>query len=325
MEKITIVIPNYNGEKYLKGCLQALVEDRKHPETPEFKILVVDNGSTDGSVPLMLENFPAVQTILLKENTGFCHAVNVGIRESKTPYVILLNNDTKIKTGFVKHLYMAIQRSPKIFSVSARMLMWDKPELIDDAGDYYCALGWAYARGKGKTAHCYEKPARVFSACGGAAIYRSDVFEEIGLFDENHFAYLEDLDIGYRARIHGYQNLYEPGAQVLHFGSASTGSRYNGRKTVLAASNSVYVIAKNMPLLQILLNFPFLCVGFLVKFLFFCKKGMGLLYLKGLWKGLKRSWSAEGRSHKVAFYPGNLKNYMQIQMELWGNLFRLKA
>lgn len=323
MKEITIVIPNYNGEKYLEGCLKALEEEGQYPETPEFEILVVDNGSTDGSISLLAERFPDVQTIFLKENTGFCHAVNVGIKKAAAPYVILLNNDTKVKTGFIKNLYFAVQKSPKIFSVSARMLMWDKPELIDDAGDYYCALGWAYGRGKGKPAHCYEKPVKVFSACGGAAIYRFSVFEEIGLFDENHFAYLEDLDIGYRARIWGYQNLYEPGAQVLHFGSASTGSRYNKRKTVLAAANSIYVIAKNMPVLQILLNLPFLCAGFLVKFLFFCKKGMGALYLKGLWKGLCRSLSLEGRSHKVPFCCKNLRNYLQIQLELWVNLFRL--
>ena len=87
------------------------------------------------------------------------------------------------------------------------MLMWDKPEMVDDAGDRYCVLGWAYARGKGKAASLYNDAAEVFSACGGAAIYRKTVFEEIGYFDEAHFAYLEDLDIGYRARIYGYRNI----------------------------------------------------------------------------------------------------------------------
>ncbi|MCM1185907.1 MAG: glycosyltransferase family 2 protein [Lachnoclostridium sp.] len=325
MDKITIVIPNYNGKKYLEGCLQALEKERECPETPEFEILVVDNGSADGSAESAAERFPDVKIVFLKENTGFCHAVNVGIRKSQAPYVILLNNDTKVKTGFVKNLYFAIKKRSDIFSVSAKMLMWDNPELIDDAGDYYCALGWAYGRGKGKPACRYEKPAEVFSACAGAAIYRRGIFEKIGLFDENHFAYLEDLDIGYRARIWGYCNFYEPKAEVLHFGSASTGSRYNERKTVLAASNSVYVIAKNMPLLQILCNLPFLSVGFLVKFLFFCKKGMGILYLKGLWKGFRRSVSREGRKCKVPFSSKNLRHYLRIQMELWANLFQLNS
>ena len=320
---ITVVIPNYNGINYLPECLQALESERQHPSTPDFTILVVDDCSTDDSVRLISERFPDVKTILLSKNTGFCHAVNVGIQEANTPYVILLNNDTKVKSGFIKALYTAIQRNSGIFSVSAKMLMWDKPELIDDAGDYYCALGWAYARGKGKPAASYDKPVTIFSACGGAAIYSKSGFNKIGLFDENHFAYLEDLDIGYRARINGFVNLYEPKAEVLHFGSASTGSRYNPQKTTLASSNSVYVVWKNMPFLQLLLNLPFLLTGFFIKFLFFCKKKMGILYLKGLWKGLRRCTDAKCRCNKVKFKWNNLGNYLRIQLELWINLFRL--
>ena len=323
MKEITVVIPNYNGKKYLIDCLMALDQETQNPDTPEFKVLVVDNGSKDGSVRILVELWPDVQKILLKENTGFCHAVNEGIQASETPYVILLNNDTKVQPGFIKGLYDAIKRDEKIFSVSAQMLMWDKPELIDDAGDRYCVLGWAYSRGKGKEAAKYEIPTEVFSACGGAVIYRKSVFEEIGLFDEAHFAYLEDLDIGYRARIHGYHNYYEPSAKVLHFGSASTGSRYNERKTILSSANNVYVIGKNMPILQLLWNLPFLLLGFFIKFLFFCRKKMGILYLKGLWTGFKRCFSPEGRKAKVPFRCKRLGNYLAIQGQLYINTIRI--
>ncbi len=98
MEKITIVIPNYNGKKYLEGCLQALEQERQCPKTPEFEILVVDNGSTDGSAESAAKQFPDVKIIFLKENTGFCHGVKVGIQKSQETYVILLNNDTKVNT-----------------------------------------------------------------------------------------------------------------------------------------------------------------------------------------------------------------------------------
>ena len=321
MKAVTVVIPNYNGMKYLPDCLASL--QKQQEGTPEFSVIVVDNGSTDGSVEELKDNWPEVETILLNENTGFDHAVNVGIEASGTPYVILLNNDTKVREGFVKALYEAIYRREDAFSVSARMLMWDRPELLDDAGDQYCVLGWAYSRGKGKAATGYEEPAEVFSACAGAAIYRKSVFDEIGLFDEEHFAYLEDLDIGYRARIYGYHNFYEPAAQVLHFGSASTGSRYNERKTVLSSANNVYVIYKNMPLLQLLINLPFLLMGFLIKFLFFCRKRMGILYLKGLWQGIKRSASKAGRAHKIPFRPVHLKNYFLIQGQLYLNTIRI--
>lgn len=321
MEKATVVIPNFNGIKFIKECLDALLA--QDIPASAYDIIVVDNGSTDGSRQLIEETFPGVSLIPMSSNTGFCHAVNVGIEAAQTPYVILLNNDTKIHPRFVGALCRALEARPGAFSVSARMRMWDRPELLDDAGDRYCALGWAYARGKGQPASRYGAPAEIFSACGGAAIYRKSVLDEIGLFDEIHFAYLEDLDLGYRARIYGWRSYYEPEAEVIHYGSASTGSRYNERKTLLAAANSVYVIAKNMPLLQQFWNLPFLLPGFFIKFLFFCRKGMGKLYLKGLWEGLKKSRSEEGKLRKIPFQWKHLPNYLAVQGQLYVNIFRL--
>lgn len=320
MAKITVVIPNYNGIKYLEGCLASLYQQEEG--TPDFDVLIVDNASGDGSIEQAEKLFPQVKIIRLQENTGFCHAVNVGIKSSETPYIILLNNDTKVKTGFIKSLCDAIEQDEQIFSVSAKMLMWDRPDLIDGAGDQYNVLGWAYARGKGKSAERYLQPVEVFSSCGGAVIYRRSILNKIGLFDELHFAYLEDLDLGYRARIHGYHNYYEPKAEVLHYGSASTGSRYNEFKTKLSSANNVYVIYKNMPIMQLLWNLPFLLGGFLVKWVFFVRKKMGWIYLKGLGTGIRRCFSKEGRSRKVRFHFCNLGNYIAIQWRLYVNLFK---
>lgn len=320
MKKITVVIPNFNGIRFLKGCLDAVADQEEG--TPEYEVLVIDNGSTDGSVAYLQERYPQVKVEALPENSGFCHAVNVGIRLAEAPYIILLNNDTKVKRGFVKALYEAIDREENAFSVSARMLMWDRPELIDDAGDRYCVLGWAYARGKGKPAGAYSRPCEVFASCGGAAVYRKSIFEKIGYFDEEHFAYLEDLDMGYRARIYGYRSYYEPAAEVIHYGSASSGSRYNEWKTALAAANNIYVVGKNMPLMQWIWNLPFLIPGFFLKYLFFCRKGMGKIYLRGLRTGLRRLTSPAGRAHKVPFCPQHLGNYLAIQGQLYLNLIR---
>lgn len=326
MSEITVVIPNYNGMKYLPECMTSLCE--RQEDAPEYEVLIIDNASADESVEYLEKEWcrksgVRVSLIPMSENTGFCHAVNLGIRKAQSPYVILLNNDTKVEQGFLRGLYDAIREDERIFSVSAKMLMWDKPELIDDAGDRYCALGWAYSRGKGRPADKYEKNVSVFSACGGAAIYRRSVFEEIGYFDENHFAYLEDLDIGYRARIYGYENRYEPAAAVLHYGSASTGSRYNMRKTELSSANNVCVIGKNMPLFQWILNLPFFLLGFGIKFLFFCKKRMGKLYLKGLAEGWKRTVGPVGKQAKVRFQWSHLWNYVKIQWQLYLNVFRI--
>jgi GT2 family glycosyltransferase len=145
---------------------------------------------------------------------------------------------------------------------------------------------------------------------------------ELGCFDETHFAYLEDVDIGYVARLRGYKNRFCPEAVVLHAGSAASGSRYNTFKTGLASRNSIYIIAKNMPLLQIVLNLPLLLIGFIIKYLFFCRKGMGFLYLRSLGQGLKLSFSKAARARKVRFKWKYLGYYLRVQLELYLNIFR---
>lgn len=320
MCKVTVVIPNYNGIRFLRECLDAVLSQA--PGTPEYEVLVIDNGSSDGSLELLRESYPQVRVEALPENTGFCHAVNLGFYRSSAPYVILLNNDTKVKPEFIKNLCYAIEKRPEAFAVSAKMLMWDHPELLDDAGDRYCAFGWAYARGKGKPADRYNEPCEIFAACAGAAIYRKSVLDAIGFFDEEHFAYMEDLDIGYRARIYGYRSYYEPGAEVIHYGSAASGSRYNAWKTSLASANNIYVVGKNMPLLQWIWNLPFLLPGFLAKYLFFCRKGMGKEYIRGFGRGLSRLFTPAGRSKRVRFSWKHLKNYLAIQWQLYLNVLR---
>ena len=319
MAKSTIVIPNYNGIKYIEACLESLFIGTD----TDFEVIMVDNASKDGSLELVKEKFPQVILIENQENTGFDKAVNQGILTSKTPYVILLNNDTRVELSFVHELEKAIEQAENIFSASAKMIALHDKEKLDDAGDYYCALGWAFARGKGKHPDLYDKSCDIFSSCAGAAIYRRRVFDEIGLFDENHFAYLEDIDIGYRAQLYGYRNVYAPEAVVYHAGSATSGSRYNAFKTRLASQNSIYIVYKNMPFLQILINVPFLLIGFLIKTLFFIKKGLGKEYVAGLMKGLRISVSEEGKRHKVVFTWKRFRFYVRVQCQLWCNLWRM--
>lgn len=318
-KKVTVIIPNYNGMKYIRNCLNGLEALKSESD---FHTILVDNGSTDGSLEVIRQEYPDVELIALSHNTGFCHGVNVGIAASRTPYVLLLNNDTVVKPGFVKYLTEAIEASEDIFSVSSMMLTMQDETVLDDAGDNYTVLGWAYARGKGKKASDFEKKAEVFAACGGASLYRRAVFEQIGVFDENHFAYLEDIDIGYRARIYGYRNVYEPDAKVIHAGSATSGSRYNEFKTRLSSANNAYLIGKNMPLLQLLINLPFLTVGFLVKAAFFYRKKMGMLYVKGYFQGIGKCFSKEGRMHKVPFRWKHTGNYLRIQWLLYIDTIR---
>ncbi len=319
MIRSTIVIPNFNGIIYLEKCLSSILEDAaEHPA----RILVIDNGSTDGSCELA-EGTADVEVVRMGENRGFCEAVNAGIRAADTPYVILLNNDLTIEKGFIRAMEEALDKDPKAFSAGAQMRMMKAPDHMDNAGDYYCALGWAYDYGKGKkVSEKYQKPRKVFAACGGAAIYRKSMLDEIGLFDERHFAYLEDVDIGYRARICGYRNLYEPSALAYHAGSSVSGSKYNEFKTNLSSANSIYLIEKNMPVLQVLINLPLFLAGFGIKFLFFCKKGLGKTYLKGLMRGFRIYYREGGRKNHIPFRMKNLGNYILIQWELWINILR---
>ena len=166
----TIIIPNYNGIQYIEDCLCALAEE------PAY-VIVVDNGSVDGSRELVQEKFPEITLKCFDQNYGFCRAVNAGIESSETTYVILLNNDTRIQTGFVEALEQSMDRNPQAFSGAAQMRNLYRPELIDDAGDYYCALGWAFALGKDSTVQGDQKERHIVSACGGAAILSSSMLD----------------------------------------------------------------------------------------------------------------------------------------------------
>ncbi len=317
MAKVTVIIPNYNGDAYIDDCLRSL----KEQTFKDFEILIVDNASEDKSADFIEEHYPEITLVRLGQNYGFSRAVNEGIKRTTSPYLILLNNDTRCDSSFVEQLVGEIEKSDKVFSVASKMVQMYAPEKLDGAGDLYCALGWAFARGKDRSVKRYDKPGKVFSACAGAAIYRRDLFEQIGYFDEFHFTYLEDVDVGYRARIMGYENRYTPEAIVYHAGSGATGSRYNPFKVRLAARNSWYVIYKNMPVLQILLNLPFFLIGFGIKALFFICKGYGREYLSGM----KRGYLMCVQGRKFPFSFRFMKNYCRIQLELWINMFRRLA
>ena len=313
MRNVSIVIPNFNGKHFLEDCLKAVFAQ----DIDNMEVIVVDNGSTDGSQEY-LDAYPGVRVLKLDKNYGFCGAVNAGIKAADSDYVILLNNDTEVDKNFAKELLNLIKSDDKIFSCSSKMVQFHDRTLMDDAGDYYCALGWAFGRGKGGLVENYNDEKTIFASCAGAAIYRKKMLESLGYFDENHFAYLEDIDIGYRARIHGYKNVYAPKAIVYHVGSGFSGSAHNAFKVKLSSRNSVYLAYKNMPFLQILLNSPFLLAGHMIKWLFFLKKGLGKEYVQGV----KEGFTLCKKERKVRFLWKNLPNYVRIQLELWLNMAR---
>ena len=311
--KVTIIIPNYNGKHFMEACMKSLMRQ----SFKEFEILIIDNCSIDGSLEYLAKEYPEAEVISLDKNYGFSYAVNVGIKESKTPYIVLLNNDTIVEKYFLEELVNMIEQDKKIFSVSSKMIQLHNPELIDSAGDLYTLLGWGICRGAGRSVRNYPNGDIIFSACAGAAIYRREVFDKIGLFDENHFAYLEDIDIGYRAKINGFENIYCPTAHVYHVGSGTSGSKYNSFKVKLSARNSIYLIYKNMPILQLIINFLPLIIGYLLKYCFFRARGFGKEYKEGIKEGIQ----TRRKCKKVKFCFMHLPFYIKIEYELILNTF----
>ena len=308
--KVSVVTPNYNGERFLKTFMDSLNEDSEYIG----EVIIVDNGSSDGSIDYLKNNrfnFPLV-LIENKENLGFSPAVNQGILKAKHDLIFSINNDTEIKKGSIKALADLISSSDDIFSVQAKMLQYTNKELIDDVGDEYNLLAWTKKTGENHHSDEYSEVMDIFSSCAGAAMYKKPVLNEIGLFDDNFFAYMEDVDLAIRSKINGYRNLLCPDAIVYHIGSATSGSRYNEFKVRLAARNNVWVVYKNIPIPLKIVNFIFLFLGFLIKYLFFVKKGFGSTYLEGIREGL----STRNKIDKVKFKTKNTKNYFKFEYRL---------
>lgn len=311
--KVSVVIPNYNGIRYLGACIDSLWRQTY----TNFEVIIIDNASQDNTYE-WLENDERIIFKRLDKNYGFSKAVNEGICLAKGEYVILLNNDTVIEEDFIERLVLTVESTPEIFGISSKMIDYFNRDIVDDAGDEYTLLGYTHKIGMGDFIDNYIEPYQVFSACAGASLYRKQVFEEIGYFDEQFFAYMEDVDISYRARIYGYENVYCPEAKVYHIGSATSGSKYNAFKVKLAARNNIYVPYKNMPLLQLIINSPFLALGIVIKMLFFLQRGFGKEYVEGLKEGFATLHSIE----KVPFKVKHIKNYIVIEWLLIKNTFK---
>jgi len=216
--KVTIVIPNWNTQRWLDGCLNGL----RGQSYRDFQVILVDNGSTDESVSYVRTHFLEVRVVTMSKNKGFAAAVNVGIKEADSEYVILLNVDTVPRPDWLANLVQTIEQSPpEVGSLASKMLSLTNPNLIDDAGDTFSWYGSARKRGLGEPAVNYDQPTEVFSACAGAALYRRAFLDEVGLFDEGFTSYLEDIDVGFRGRLLGYRCLYVPTAEVLHQGQGA--------------------------------------------------------------------------------------------------------
>lgn len=248
---VSVVIPNWNGKRFLTGVLDSLAKQ----SYKQVEVIVVDNGSHDGSVEFIRDNYPFVRLALYEKNTGFAVAVNRGIRESKGEYIALINNDTVLEDEFIAELVKGMHEHPECGSLGCKMLAYDDHTLLDGVGDGYRRGGLPGRIGhREKDTGLFDQGRYILGACGGAALYRRSLFCDIGLFDDDYFAYLEDVDIALRAQSAGYKCYYIPTARIYHLGCGTTGSGYSPLVVKLSAQNNWNTIVKNIPL-PLLLKF----------------------------------------------------------------------
>lgn len=241
MPTASIIIPHMNGKDLLRDCLDAL----RRQTFGDFEVLIVDNGSTDGSQEFVRTHYPEAQVIELGRNYGFTGACNRGWEASQGEFVILLNNDTEADPNWLAEVIDAFRRHPQAGIVASKMLLFDERDRFHTAGDFYQLDGIPGNRGVWqKDTGQYNKEERVFSACGGSAAYRRTMLAEIGFLDDDFFFSCEDVDMGWRANLAGWQTIYVPTAVVYHklkaTGGSVVGSYYDGR-------NFLYLIWKDYP------------------------------------------------------------------------------
>jgi GT2 family glycosyltransferase len=217
---ITAAVINYNGASFLKVCLDGLLAQT----CPGLEIVVVDNQSTDGSLALLQEYLPRVRLIKMGSNPGFAAAANAAIRSSKADYFFLMNADVSLRSDFIEKLVNRAEENAEIGSLTGKLLRFDwegPPSKIDSTGHVMFRNRWVINRGEGETDRGqYEEGGEVFGVCGGAALYRRAMLEDIKVgeeyLDESFFLYLEDVDLDWRARLRGWKAWYVPAAVGYH-------------------------------------------------------------------------------------------------------------
>ena len=306
---IEVIVPNWNGMKVLPGCLTSLA----HQTISGFRITLVDNGSRDGSVEYVRKQWPAVHLLELPRNLGFSGAVNEGIRRSSADLIALLNNDAEADPGWLEALDRAAQKYPQAGSFASKVLMAGNPRQIESAGDYIKADACGANRGRGQEdSGQYDHEEEVFSASAAAGMYRHRLFESVGLFDEDFFAYFEDVDLGFRAQRFGWPCMFVPQARVVHLGKASRpyDRNWHLRKEFV---NSTLCQIKNLPREYFVQNYRSICLSHLRSLNGLVKEG-GLTVLvaseKDLFRKMPRALvnrakicrASKGRFDRLAFF-----------------------
>ena len=241
---VTAVVLTLDGRELLEGMLPTLVAQ----DAPDLRIVVLDDGSTDGTPEWLAEHWPQVEVVVNERNLGVARSFNRAVELARgSDYLALLNNDLELAPDYVSRLVAALDAHPEAASANGKMRNARDRRLLDGAGDAFMWSSIAIRRGWSEPDEGqYDEPDEVFSACGGAAVYRMAAFDDVGGFDEDFHAYLEDIDWGFRAQLRGWTARYVPDAEVFHVGGATTSrnARFYGR---LQRRNTLLLIVKDYP------------------------------------------------------------------------------
>lgn len=242
--QVSVIVVNWNGKQYLKDCLDSLIEQT----FKDFETIIVDNGSTDGSVELIMNSYPWVHLVCFKRNTGFAGGNNAGFNRALGKYIVTLNNDTRVDKQWLAELVAAVEEKNEIGMVASRICSWDSPDQLDSLGVAICNDGMSRGsrRNRSFSGLSVEKHEKILVPSACAALYRREMLDEIGFFDEDFFAYCEDTDLGLRGRIAGWQAILARDAVVQHRYSRS-GGEFSPFKLYLVERNHFWAAIKCFP------------------------------------------------------------------------------
>lgn len=238
---VSIIIPTWNGKHHLELCLPSLAKQSYHP----FEIIVVDDASQDDTLDWLAKEWPAVRVVAKPVNQGFASGINSGLTAVKGQLIALLNNDTEAEPDWLEQLVRVMQNNPQAGMVASKLKLWDDRTRLHSAGDYYTVSGKPGNRGVWEVDDGrWDEEEWIFSPCAGAALYKKELFETIGGFDERFGSYLEDIDLAWRAQLAGFRCRFAPRAVVYHRVSATGGGKL---ASFLNGRNWIYVLIKDVP------------------------------------------------------------------------------
>lgn len=253
-----MAVLSYDGRALLETILPSLAAQRFR----EFEVVVVDNGSRDDTVTWLAGHWPEVEVVSLPENVGVTAALNVCARSGRGELVALLNNDLELDPGCLGELVAALDAHPEAGWAGAKLLDFAQREVLDGAGDVFTWAATGGRRGHGERDRGqYDEPRAIFGACGGAAVYRRSAFAGVGEFDEDFFAFYEDVDWNLRAQLAGLSCRYVPSAVVYHMGSATIGRGLSDFTRYHLWRNTLWIVAKDLPVGALVRHAPHLALG----------------------------------------------------------------